>query len=347
MRPITIVGILCVAASGAGLASACSSGSPFGEAEPGSADAAIPEAAATDAPVGDASAVPDAPVSVDAATCVLATSPTLVAATVGAATKLGTNGASLFWIEGGTRIVRASLSDCSTTVVATGNISALAVDPNWIVWGDDTYKALGRNEVGAGIAPKTYPAPISPSLILAGGTALWNDVPDKNVSACVTPCIALTVATLIDSPTLLAANASRFFVFGLDADSSTTASALFWHELNGGSLHGPIATSADPRFLAANDLRVFWATLNGAVTGTPTGGGTSIAFGTVSDVRALAVDDAYVYVATATMIQRAPVSGGAWSPVVTGETAIKSLLVTPDAVVWGTSVAVRRILKPG
>lgn len=342
MRPIAIVGFLCVATGGAAVASACSS---FNEAETGSADAATSEAAAIDAASAD-SAVPDAQVFVDAAACVLATSPTLVAATTSVATKLGTNGESLFWIEGGTRIVRASIADCSTTEVAKGNINALAVDPQWVVWGDDMYRSLARNDVGTGVTPHMYNTPISPSLILARGTALWLDPANGNVSACETPCVGTSVAAQVASPMLLAANASRFFLFGVDADGGT-AGALFWHALTGGELFGPITKNADPLFLAANDQQVFWVSSNGSVTGLPSGGGKAIAFANVSGVQALAVDSSYVYVATATQIQRAPVSGvGAWKPVVTGETAIKSLLVTPDAVVWGTSVAVRRIMKP-
>lgn len=341
MRPLAIVGFLCVAIGGAEVASACSS---FSEAETGSADAATSEAAAIDAAAAD-TAVPDAPVNVDASACVLGTSPTLVAATTSAATKLGTNGESLFWIEGGTRIVRASLTDCGTTQVATGNISALAVDSQWIVWGDDTYNALARNDVGAAVMPHRYPAPISPSLLLVGGTALWIDAANQHVSACDTPCAATSVAAQLGSPTLLAANASRFFLFGVDADSGT-AGALFWQALSGDPLNGPIATNADPVLLAANDQGVFWVSSNGSVTGLPSGGGTAIPFGNVSGVQALAVDNSYIYVATAAQIQRAPAAGGAWKPVVTGETAIKSLLVTPDSVVWGTSVAVRRIMKP-
>lgn len=341
MRRIAIAGVLCVAGGGAAVVAACGS---FSDAEPGSADAATSEAAATDAAAADTAAA-DAPVSVDAAACVLTTSPTLVATTTSVATKLGTNGESLFWIEGGTRIVRASVTDCSITEVATGNISALAVDPQWVVWGDDTYKALGRNDVGTGVMPKTHGASVSASLILAGGTAFWIDAPNEHVAACETPCASTTVAAPVGSPTLLAANASRFFVFGVDADSGT-AGGLFWQALSGGPLNGPIGTSPAPLLLAANDQQVFWVASNGAVTGLPSGGGTSIAFDAVSGAQALAVDSSFVYVATAKVIQRAPVAGGAWKPVVTGETAIKSLLVTPDSVVWGTPVAVRRILKP-
>lgn len=343
MRSIAIVGLLCVATGSVAIATACSS---FGDAEPGLADAATSEAAANDAEPPSPDAPVDAPVSVDAAACVLATSPTLVAPTTSAPTRLGTNGASLFWIEGGARIVRASLTDCSTTEVATGNISALAVDSEWVVWGDDTYKALRRSEVGTNVMPKTDGASIPGSLILAGGTALWIDAANHYVSACDTPCTSTTVAALLGSPTLLAANATRFFVFGVDADSGT-AGALFWQALGVGQLIGPIfRTSAEPIVLAANDLRVFWVASNGSVTGLPSGGGTPITFDTVSGAEALAVDGSFVYVATSTQIQRAPVAGGAWTPIVTGETAITSLLVTTDAVVWGTPLAVRRIRKP-
>ena len=339
MRSIAIVGLLCVATGSAAIATACSS---FGDAEPALADAATSEAAASDAEPPS----PDAPVSVDAAACVLATSPTLVAPTTSAPTRLGTNGASLFWIEGGTRIVRASVTDCSTTEVATGNISALAVDSEWVVWGDDTYKALRRSEVGTGVVPKTDGASIPGSLLLAGGTAFWIDAANQHVAECATPCTSTTVAAQLGSPTLLAANATRFFVFGVDADSGT-AGALFWQALGVGPLIGPIfSASPEPVLLAANDLRVFWVASNGSVTGLPSGGGMPITFDTVSGAEALAVDSSFVYVATSTQIQRAPVAGGAWTPIVTGETAITSLLVTTDAVVWATPLAVRRIRKP-
>ena len=334
MRRVAIAGLLFAMTGGAAIATACGS---FGDAQPASADAAASEAGGPDA---SAEAAPDATVNVDAAAWVLAAVPTLVAPTTSAATKLGSNGESLFWIEGGTRIVRASVTDCTTTELATGNISALGVDSQWIVWGDSTYKALGRNEVG--MPPRTHPTPVSPGMILAGGTAYWLD--PASVSACDSPCVTTSTAALIATPKLLAANATRLFVFGVDANGGA-AGALFWLSLSGGDLNGPLATHQDPLSLAANEQQVFWVSSNGAVTGVPSGGGPSIAFDPVSGVQALAVDGAFVYVATATSIQRAPVAGGAWKPFVSGETAIKSLLLTSDSVVWGTSTAVRRALE--
>jgi hypothetical protein len=202
---------------------------------------------------------------------------------------------------------------------------------------------LGRNDVGT--PPATAATSISPSTILAGGTAFWLDV--GHVSACDTPCLGTTVAVELPGATTLGANAFRFFVFAPDADGGTTG-ALFWQALVLGAsnvLGGPIATGQDPILLAANGASVFWVSSNGQVNGRPAGGGTAINLPLVPGARALAVDDAFVYVATATSIVRAPVTGGPFMPVVSNEVEIKTLTVTTDALVWGTDTAIRRVSK--
>lgn len=275
--------------------------------------------------------------------CELSASPALVAATTSAPSRLQTNGEHYFWIEGGTRIVRASIADCTTTEVARGNITALAVDAKWIVWGEPGYHAVARGDVG--MPPRTAATPVSPELILAGGTAFWLDT--VAVAACDTPCEATSTAAVVDAPSLLAANGLRFFVFAKDTASGATSN-LLWHplKLDGvTTLMGPIATGQDPIALAANAERVFWVSSNGQVSGAPSGGGSPIVLPKVVGARTLAADAAFVYVATATTIARAPVAGGDVVPVVTGENDIRSLLVTDDAIVWATTNAIRRVQK--
>jgi hypothetical protein len=310
-------------------------------ADPGATEAGTTEAGTTEAGTTEAGA-PEAG-EAGPSGCALTSTPSLVASLTAPASKLQSNGEHVFWIEGGTKLERASLVDCAPTHIATGNISALAVDAKWIVWGDPGYHVLGRNDVGT--PPATALTSISPSTILAGGTAFWIDV--GHVSACDTPCVATTNAVELAGATTLAANAFRFFVFAPDADGGTSGD-LWWQSIPLGannSLFGPIATGQDPILLAANGASVFWVSSNGQVNGLPAGGGSAINLPQVPGARALAVDDAFVYVATPTSIVRAPVTGGVFMPVVTNEVEIKTLTVTVDALVWGTDTAIRRVHK--
>lgn len=337
MSALRIPGLLLVAASGVWIASACSS---FGDAATPEADAA-PDVAPPDARLG----APDAgdgggdggPM------CTLATTPSVVATVKSAPSKLQSNGEHVFWIEGGASVQRASLLDCSVSQVAVGNINALAVDLQWIAWGKPTYEIVGRNDVGT--APKSHPAALSPSFLLAGGTAFWIDV--GHIEACDTPCTATTNAMPRPGTTLLAANALRFFFFGPDPDSGSTGD-LWWQALTlsaNDKIEGPLATGEDPILLAPNDTSVFWVNADGQLKGLPSGGGTPIPLPKVAGARALAVDKSFVYVATKTSIGRVPVGGGALVPVVDGEDDIRTLTLTSDAVLWGTSSAIRRVRK--
>jgi hypothetical protein len=332
MRHLAFSALVLSAALGA-LALAC--GSFASDEAPG---VPLTEAGASETGISEAGATETAPPGA----CALTKLPTDIATVTSAPTKLQTNGEHVFWIEGGSSIARASLADCKKSSVASGNITALAVDAKWIVWGDPGYNVVARD--GVGKPPTTHPTTVSPELILAGGSTYWLD--PTTVAACETPCISTTTATIVDTPKLLAANGFRFFVFGVDADAGTTGD-LYWQPLLGGSniLMGPIATGQDPILLAANGDHVFWVNADGQVNGVPSGGGPPVVLPKVTGARALAVDDAFVYVATETAIGRVPVNGGQLASVVSGEVDIKSLLVTTDAIVWGTAGAIRRQQK--
>jgi hypothetical protein len=339
MSALRIAGTLLVAAGSVALAGACSSfgdgaAPPGGEA--GGGDGGDGGGATVDAPSSNPeTSVPGA--------CALAATPSDVAVTTSPPSNLQTNGEDLFWIEGGLSLMRASLADCTSSKLAKGNITSLAVDSHWVAWGDPDFHFLERGALAN--PPTSPPTAPTPSLILGGGTAFWLD--PSIISACVMPCTSTTVATSIPSPKLLASNGLRFFFFATDADAGASG-ALFAQSVVLGAdnfLLGPLATGQDPIALAVNDDRAFWINASGRLGGVPAGGGASIPLPEVVGARVLAADGAFVYVATATTIGKVAVTGGALVPLVTDEKDIRSLLVTDDAIVWATAGAIRRRLK--
>ena len=331
MRFVRVTVVLVVAAAGVANASACGS---FSESDAGSPSPTIDAAPASDSP-----SMPPS----EAGECVLSTAPATLAGVAGAPSKLASNGEHVFWIEDGARLMRASLRDCQTREIANGKITALAVDAQWIVWGDPGYHVLGRDAVDQ--QPQTAVTNVSPSLILGAGVGFW--LGTSGIVACNTPCKSTSIAALVGAPRLLAANVSTLLVFGLSPDAGTTVD-LWSHQISlfsGTSLVGPLATNQDPTLLAANPSSVFWVSSNGQLHGVPTSAGPPIVLPIVAGARALAVDDAFVYVATSDTIGRVPVNGGTLTAVLTGEADITSLVVTEDSLVWATAAGIRRVRK--
>jgi hypothetical protein len=326
--------VLCAALSSAGLATATACGS-FGEDTNDPPNP--PDGASVDAPQGLVEG------GVESGACALADEPTIVAKTTAAPSKIVTDGEHVYWIEGSERVMRASLVDCTTRVIATGTITALAASSETLVWGDPQLHILSTSNVDA---PPTVAMAKVDEQIVVRGSVFWIDAPNATVVGCNIPCIGTYNAARVGNPQLLAVNPTRLFFFGVNRDGGTTVD-LWSRDSTGGPLGGPLATNHDPKLLAASSNRAIWADVDGKVFTVPTAGGSSTLITTVPGPRAIAADDAYAYVATDTEITRVSLTGSGNTPFAGAQGRPVSIVATGEQIVWSNAdeLTIRRRRK--
>jgi hypothetical protein len=314
-------------------------------------DAANDSASATDAPSGAEGSTADGSTAdgaidgdVDAGLCALAAAtPTVLVTTAGSPRKVVTDGLNVFWTEGDVRLMRASLTDCSTHEVDTGSITALAANASYVVWGSP-YRGLARTNLSA--IPFTEVTALSANVVLPND-AYWVD--QDHISSCATPCVGTSnfVPSLI-APKLIAANASHIFYFA-DAVVGAAKTTLWATAQSGSFVPTSLGTSTGAVLLAAASNQVYWVDGSDNLFSNDTASGIPTAHGPAGGAQAIAADDTGVYIATSDAIKRwAAGSGAAGVTLASNQGNPVSLTLTTTQLIWAnaTEKTLRRMLLP-
>jgi hypothetical protein len=186
-----------------------------------------------------------------------ASTPLTLLTAAGPPSHLATDGAFIYWVEAGVRVMRAPIQAGAkaTQIGATEplSIDALVVDKDYIAWGAPSIRSLAKANLGAAPIVNVNAEP-GPSLVMHG-EVYWLDPSYSRLIFCPMPCTSSDIETSATAPLLLATGAAHLFYFATVDGGSRGLQAL---PHLAGTPAVTLAAVASPLFLAASGNRAFW-----------------------------------------------------------------------------------------